>query len=276
MTAVDPGAPGYRVHIVGCAPRAGTTLLKELLLGGFETTSLSEHEVSVLVRPRRMRGVCVSKHPHEISTARRLLALDHSLWVIYCLRDPRAVVCSRHPNDPGLYWVGFDTWLRYDSVARRIDHPRFTTVRYEDIVRDPDSVQQFLAAHMPFLTVTHPFSEPLSGRATSNASRRAMHNADRIHEKSVAGWQQNLPRIREQLQRFPALQHEVVARGYETSPDWVEILRDVPLESLREKPRGDGRKFRFSRRKARRAWLGVKYLGKMYLDRLRQSKGSVH
>jgi hypothetical protein len=274
---VGRGVTGFRIHIVGCAPRAGTTLLKELVSGSFETSSLAPHEVSVLVRPRRLRGVCVSKHPHEVVPAGRLLRVDPRLWVIYCLRDPRDVVCSRHPNDPSQYVVGFEIWSRYDTVARRTSHPRFMTVKYEDLVMDPDSVQTFLSAAMPFLVPRRLFSETLSFAQTSEASRRAMHNAHRIHQGSVGVWRQNLPRIREQLERFPEMKHELIARGYETGHEWVRILDGIESEPCLEKERGT-RKAWYSRRRRQRMWLAIKYLVKMELDRAtsRDELGAAH
>jgi len=258
---------GFRIHIVGCAPRAGTTLLKELVGGGFETRSLAPHEVSVLVRPRRLRGVCISKHPHEVVPAGRLLRVDPRLWVIYCLRDPRDVVCSRHPNDPSRYVVGFETWSRYDTIARRTSHPRFVTVKYEDLVADPDSVQSFLAAAMPFLVPRCLFSETLSSNQTSEASRRAMHGALRIHQDSAGAWRDHLPRIREQLERFPALKDDLISRSYETDHDWVRILDGVEPQPCPEKERGP-RSAWYSRRRRRRMWLAMKYLVKMELDHI--------
>ena len=268
---------GFRIHIVGCAPRAGTTLLKELVSGGFETSSLAPHEVSVLVRPRRLRGVCVSKHPHEVATAARLLRIDPGLRVIYCLRDPRDVVCSRHPNDPSRFSVGFGTWMRYDAVARRIGHPGFLTIRYEDLVADPDSVQLFLSSALPFLVRSRRFSETLSAIETSEASQRAMHYAGLIHRRRVGAWKHNLPRIREQLERFPGMKHELVARGYETGHEWVRILDGVESEPCLEKERGL-RKAWYSRRRRQRMWLAIKYLVKMELDRAiaRDELGAAH
>lgn len=257
---------GFRIHIVGCAPRAGTTLLKELVNGGFETESLAPHEVSVLVRPRHLRGVCVSKHPNEVSTARLLLPLDPHLWVIYSLRDPRDVVCSRHPNDLSQYWVGFDTWERYDRVARRIKHPRFLTVRYEDVITKPDATQDSLLRSMPFLVRTRRFSEALAAVDTSEASRRAMHHAGRIHRDSIGGWKRYTPRIADQLDRYPELKDELVVRGYESDHEWISILRDVRREPIVEKNRYRRRRW-LTRRRLNRAWLAVKYLGKLVLDR---------
>lgn len=64
------------------------------------------------------------------------LQADRRFWVICMMRDPRDVVVSRHGKKLEDYWAELDLWkemlVHYRCVA---SHPRFITVRYEDLDR---------------------------------------------------------------------------------------------------------------------------------------------
>jgi len=83
-----------KLHIVGCSPRSGTTLMHELITTCFDITKFYSHEKSIFRIDHIDEGVICSKHPQEIMYIKKLLKVDKSLYVIYMLRDPRDVVSS--------------------------------------------------------------------------------------------------------------------------------------------------------------------------------------
>jgi len=75
------------------------------------------------------------------------------------LRDPRDMVVSKHSADPDRYWASLKFWQTYAPYGASLqNHPRFITVRYEDLIRKPGMVQADLMRKMPFLKKRLPFS----------------------------------------------------------------------------------------------------------------------
>ena len=148
-----------RIHIVGTGPRTGTTLMCEALIACFDIDQHTQHEDRVFNRPRVKSRIYLTKSGKDILAVRPLLNVSPDLYVICMMRDPRDAIVSRHGVDPDKYWAGLRYWKTYLRYWRQLDgHPRFTTVKYEDFVSDPDAVQQRLMDRLPFLTAKAPFS----------------------------------------------------------------------------------------------------------------------
>ena len=91
------------------------------------------------------------KTPHHLRVMSRLATAFPEADFIAVVRDPRAVAVSRR----GVPWASSghrttatqwlrDTWY-IDAAIRSLGH-RVLVLRYEDVVRDPDSVRELLAA----------------------------------------------------------------------------------------------------------------------------------
>ena len=66
---------------------------------------------------------------------------------VVCLRDPRDVLTSRHPNAPDRYWVSAERWVK--AVERSLvvrNHPNVSFIRYESLVTDPLSEMKKLGS----------------------------------------------------------------------------------------------------------------------------------
>ena len=132
----------YHVHIVGCRPRSGTTLLAEAMRTCFRTNDYPAHEWSLSESKWGGPGIRLTKKPIDIVVSSEFLEAIDDLTVIYLLRDPRDVVVSNHAADPEKYWVGMNFWRIYSQfAARKDDHPRLVVLRYEQFVSDPDDAQ---------------------------------------------------------------------------------------------------------------------------------------
>ena len=217
-----------RIHIVGCAPRSGTTLMAELLVNGFAVDGYAEHELSVFARPRQRFEVFVSKNPKDIHAVRPLLALDGNLWVIYLLRDPRDVIVSRHRQEPDKYYANLRIWKERQRVARRLqEHPRFMTVRYEDLVADPDREQERLMLAMPFLARRAAFAEYHRHANPSGHSIAALGGVRPIGTESIGRWREHKPRVAAQLELHGPITAELIEAGYEKDDRWLRELDGV-------------------------------------------------
>lgn len=248
-----------RVHITGCAPRSGTTLMMELFRQCFDIEAFGRHEISVFVKPRPEPPLYCSKRPQDILIVEPLLRYDENLWIVFMLRDPRDVIVSEHRLRPGSYWCHLGLWKRRYAIAQRLwQHPRFAVVRYEDLAERPDEVQLFLEARMPFLRRTRRFSE--WGRdGVSEASERALGGVRPVSADSVGAWRSRKGRIRSQLEKHGPIDRELVELGYEPDATWLRCLEDVAPDDgasvyaetgvfdggLRERCLGVGRSLRF-------------------------------
>lgn len=222
-----------RLHVVGC-PRSGTTLLMELLYSCFECHRIGGHEQSILSL-RQSNFACnpdqvlLSKQPTDILHGRMLLTHDPQLHLIHVVRDPRAVISSRHiaGTGPG-YFANYRIWKQCDVSARELlSHPRVLQLRYEDLVRHPDLLQQMIADYFPFLKQRHPFSE-FSRHARPDAQACSALNGLRpIDTGSLDKWHGHLPRVKAQLLIWPWMQRDLEYYRYEHNADWQCMLDAV-------------------------------------------------
>ena len=217
-----------RLHVTGCR-RSGTTLMFEMLVACFAHNGRSEHEESVFENPLPIdEGLYISKKPSDITHIRRILEGDPELYVIYMLRDPRAVVTSIHPSRGDTYFASFERWARYERAALPLKaHPRFIEVHYETLVSSPDQVQAELQSRLPFLERRHVFSEFDRHARTSERAEISLRGLRPVSTDNIATWQEHLPRIKFQIERYPQLVTTLVDYGYEANDLWTRQLDDV-------------------------------------------------
>ncbi len=212
------------LHIVGC-PRSGTTLLAEMMSICFAVDGYSEHEESIFRLRADGDGVYLSKKPNDILWVDRLLEFDTRLFVIAIIRDPRSVICSIHAGHPGMYFCNYPVWKRAEKGLRRIrNHPHALVISYEDLVSDPDGTQQKISHIFPFLTRTRLFSEFHLHASSSQKSINALGGIRAVDKSRKTGWMEHLPRLKQQLDRYPSMLEDLVYYGYETDDGWARIL----------------------------------------------------
>jgi hypothetical protein len=167
--------------------------------------------------PRPMEGVVHAAY-----------VMDRHLHVVAMLRDPRDVIVSRHRNDPQRYWAPLRFWKRHALVIRRLrHHRRFILVRYEDLVRTPDAVQEALVARMPFLKQRARFSDFHKLARPSAKSVAAMGSVRPIDSASIGNWRNHLARVAGQIAIHGSISEELIAFGYEPDQSWLAALKGV-------------------------------------------------
>ncbi|MHC4686720.1 MAG: glycosyltransferase [Planctomycetota bacterium] len=153
------------IFITGCA-KSGTTLLQrlfyafdakvlssEMTIGQLCQTQLAP-ESTVLVAKRHRYSV-FSEHLSEAKIAHQsMLIKQNSVKIINIIRDGRDLIFSDNENVSPRRWV---------AAMRQRNHPLLdglidVEIKYEDVVSDPDAVQERVAKALG-LTIIHRWSE---------------------------------------------------------------------------------------------------------------------
>lgn len=249
------------IHIVGCSPRSGTTLMQEMMVSCFAIDAHCDHEQSLFKSPRTPHGVLCTKHPREVPYLQCVLPHNANFTAIYVVRDPRDVIVSQHKKHPGRYYSSLRFWLSADRYAKQLEgHPRFLVVRYEDLVSDPDRVQQQLELAMPFLTRRHAFSEFHLHARISEQSAMALNGVRPVSVSSIGRWRQHLDRVAGQILLHSDIADRLIHFGYETDRQWQGQLPASPVrhDSVMEDEQSLLEQLRYAwriRRKCLNYWL---------------------
>ena len=216
-----------RLHIVGC-PRSGTTLLMELMATCFESGGYCSHEMSIFEPITPVADTYFTKQPNDIKQLRHIFHRDEQLHVIYMGRDPRAVITSKHRENPGQYFCNYRTWRECDRASQRyLGHPRFLQLRYEDLVGEPDNVQDTIKLQFSFLQERHSFSEFHKFAQPSADSERAMNGMREVNNESLNKWRQHLSHLAAQYALHQDLADDLIRLTYEPDKSWLSCLDDV-------------------------------------------------
>ena len=244
MAALQTLSPGRiqvnkkHIHIVGCLPRSGTTLLTELMITCFDIDGHTDHEYSIFKEYTRPYNILCTKKPSDIKRVDYPLEINPDLHVIYMLRDPRDAISSRsHRNNSRdkKIWGNLQEWIRHQEIADKLSaNPRFITVRYEDLVTAPDKVQDELLSRLPFLRIKENFSEFHKIARPSDKSAAALGGARPISPSSIGNWRAHKPYIKAQIEQYGDISRTLIRLGYEQDVAWLNELADVIADNSEE------------------------------------------
>ena len=224
------------LHIVACSPRSGTTLLHEVMVTCFRIDKHYDHEIRFNLVSAEAGQTLITKRPKDTMYMPAVIDDDPELYVIYVLRDPRDVICSRHGKDRSMYYSNIRLYRDLHAYARKMaGHERFLEVRYEDLVRDPDATQRSIQEKFPWLEKQHDFSEYHEHAQVSAKSVTAMHSVRPIAPTSVGVWTQHPGRVKGQMMIHGSLTPLLIELGYETSDEWERVLSDVEPDLSRSR-----------------------------------------
>jgi len=169
-----------RTHVLICGfPRSGTSLLFNMMaatLPGYRRDKFERYAPNRLHR----LGDYITKAPMDVFHVRKLDRLNinrKKLAILVVVRDVRDVLSSRHPVIPDEFFIGFDhSWWPnretpggwtfsapgiveiFDEMMRIRERSDVMFVKYEDLVLEPDIVQQHIAERFA-LPITGLFAE---------------------------------------------------------------------------------------------------------------------
>lgn len=226
-----------RKHILICGmSRAGTTLLHSLVLNSLAGFDFFDSEVGALTQARHA-GNLVTKRPLDclqLEQIERVLA-DVDLRIVFCVRDPRAVICSMHRDVPHDYFIGYrhqyfivpaqgiceptNPGLKQIFAAWRAVRERAFTMYYEDLVANPDATQARL---FEFLgePIQRPFSAFDEHSAVAPGMAVALNGQRPIDADSLDAWTRHPLRIWNEFTENTALFDMVRELGYEADNRW--------------------------------------------------------
>jgi len=227
--------------VITGAWRSGTTLLYLLFPHAFAdvcTTGGESDALETLLSARfRWR---VSKRPNDIHRIRSIVA-SFDPYFIYMLRDPRDCIVSWREERNG-YYMAFNEWLRNRTFAESVGSAKLVTIKFEDLILRPNSVQDLLTRHIGGLEVKRqlddcftrmdelsPITFQLCRGVRPAAHSRANQQSTTVRrpDPSVIGvWRNDKSRIREQLDSFPELQAALEKYGYEVDNAWQAELAE--------------------------------------------------
>lgn len=220
-----------RIHIVGCGPRTGTTLLTELMISSYQIDLYTDHEDRIAKRPPRKGKVFLTKSPKDIVLIEPVLRWVKNLYVIFMLRDPRDMIVSKHGSNKKLYFSNLAYWFNYIPFARKLmGHPRFLMIKYEDLVTQPDQVQKRISEKLPFLVQKNAFSDYHKVAKPSSDSKLALGDVRPVSGSSIGKWQNHPGRIKAQMQEHGNLTNDLIEFGYEPDANWEKELGHVTPE----------------------------------------------
>ena len=247
----------YQVVVCGY-PRSGTSLLYNMLSVSLSGFVFDPFERSALKSIWKCDNHA-SKQPSDVGVLHRLPSENvhrKRILALVCIRDPRDLIVSVHPNAPKRYYLGFeshwaisgeypyettlvDSGIRSISeaveAAKTVSGLTLRIIRYEDLVQRPDEVQSQLMAAMP-LKFGARFSEfhldqdrhayRYAGATKAVAPELVRENSP-VDASRVGRWraEQHRQRVREEFETHPGLFELVKAYGYENDDAWFEEYR---------------------------------------------------
>jgi len=189
----------------------------------------------------------VTKRLLDIFDVGKILAanvLGKKIFCIMQIRDIRSIVTSRHVKVPDDYRIGFDhQYFVKDGTATYVnpgilqihDAIRYTwqrrdltkmILRYEDILRNGDTIQAQLGAAIGFQYngVWRDFYK----HETPPTLEYQLNTLRPPDLATIEGWRapKHRQRIRDQFTRCPHLFELLKLYGYETDDRWFEPYRD--------------------------------------------------
>ncbi len=235
--------------------------MMELLQTCFQNDGYCAHEMSIFEIPKGEDGVFFSKQPSDIRRIKPLLKNDHHLFSIYMVRDTRSVITSIHKNFPNMYFCNFRIWNECNSIARKlIQHPRFLQVKYEDLVTNPNKVQESIHNKFTFLEKKYDFSAYHDIASPSSEAEAAMGGVRKVSSDRVGAWNRHLPRIKYEYENHPDMADILVELGYENNKEWLKDLINVSPAKGQCRYPDHANKFKYAESKIRNGLKTLKYI----------------
>ena len=215
--------------------------MMELMWQSYAFSGRHEHEISVFEPIPANETLYLTKKPPDTLRIRRVFQADPNLHVIAMLRDPRAVITSRHGSKPDVYFAGYQRWLEYvDAIERLKDHPRFLVICYEELLADPDAIQARIGQQFAFLQQKRLFSAYPDEADVPALAAQSLNGVRPFDTSRIDGWRTHLPRVNGQLRDHPGMPKDLIRTGYEENEDWTTILDGVDTYTQDYKDAGPG------------------------------------
>jgi hypothetical protein len=235
------------MNIVICGyPRSGSTMFYNMLRATAQGYHFTDKERSAVHALKECEWPVITKFPSDCFYRDEIMEIDpHVRWVVM-IRDPRAVLCSKHPSTDNLYKVNWDKtffgglpsqrrfkkqnkpgryrshWglIDWDKAIDNLPDPVF--VRYESLVQRPHAEQWRLAQALG-INFSSTFAD-FHKRDIPEKLRHQMNGVRPVETSRVESWRDHPGRIKAQFTECPHLHAIVMKRGYERDTQWIKQL----------------------------------------------------
>jgi hypothetical protein len=236
--AIDGGWFGLRPlksHVVVCGfPRSGSTLLLLMMETCVSDARTFGEEVPALWAAQyalRNHSFLITKDPFDVFFLNDIRSFHADRGVdarfVITVRDPRAVLTSRHARhpdrQPGGYYESPESWLAFYQQVRYVQRSGDAmTVRYEDLVSRPAQTQRGLTEFIGW-NVHLPIEQFHTQASPEFKDTFALNGVRPLERSRVTSWRQpeHYERMRHLLQVLPDLPEYVIELGYETNTEWT-------------------------------------------------------
>ena len=238
FTAIDHGWFGLqplRTHVVVCGfTRSGSTLLLLMAETCVANAKVYGTEVSALSAAQynlRNHPIMITKDPGDVFFIDEIRAFYASRRAnarfVLTLRDPRAVLTSKHeghPNlQPGGYYETPEHWLAYYKQIRYAQQfEDVITVEYKNLVNNPHETERQLTDFIGW-DVRLPFAEFHTRASPDFGFTYALNGLRRSKPTRIASWRrpEHRDRLRHILRTLPELPEFLIEMGYESDLEWA-------------------------------------------------------
>lgn len=211
-------------------------MLHSLLMNSLPQFTFYEREVSALLATEPSDCV-VTKRPLDCFSLKEIFAnvQQKDLKVIFCIRDPRAVICSTHKLVPHDYFIGYrfqyfiypekgicqptnpglakiyEAWLQNRECVH--------TLKYEDLLTDPDGTQKLLFDYIGE-TASERFADFNRKSRVASEMSVALNEIRAIEKDNVQTWKKHPIRIWSEFTENRELFDMLIELGYERDNSW--------------------------------------------------------
>jgi len=223
------------IHIVSSSPRSGTTLLFELMTSSFQIDCYPKHEARIGKKPPKNCNILLTKSPKDTVVMDTILKYVSNIYVLFVLRDPRDSAVSKHKSKPDHYYGSLRYWFNYMPYYERFkDHPRVLTVKYEDLVAQPDAIQEEIHDHLSFLEKKYRFSQYTRHAEPSEDAQKALGGVRKINTSSIGNWRNHKYKLKKDIETFGPIAEDLIQFGYEDSKEWMKELESVNKQPIQQ------------------------------------------
>jgi hypothetical protein len=240
VRAIDRGWFGsipLEAHLVICGfPRSGTTLLHLMVQTAIPDSRYFLRERSGFGTARRhwpgRERYLITKEPDdifwidEIRAFYELLGTRTRTRFVICVRDPRAVLTSRHESNTADYWVSIDRWRWiYDQYRYVKRFPDVCVVEFKDLIQRTAGVQDRLTTFVGW-TPARDFAE-FHRHVPEGFDTRALNGVRSVDLAALDRWRDpaHAARVRQLLREMPELPDRLIEMGYEVDDRWTSAYR---------------------------------------------------
>ena len=224
-----------RIIICGM-PRSGTSIFYILLSNNLEGIEFYEKEISSL-NVNNNNEVCLTKRPLDCMILDQIFDKfkDEDLKVIFCIRDPRDVICSTIPTVPHDYFIGFQNqyFVDLNRGIRRLINPgirqissewkkhkdNIFTLKYEDLILKREEIIDQIADFLD-INLDHKQFDITEGMKIPKGMIGALNGLRKLDAKSIGIWKKHPVRVWEEFTNHVEFHEVMKFLNYEENEEW--------------------------------------------------------